>query len=52
MRFSIFGLIQYFTRSEIPAPRWISVTRAPVQHNSSAAIAAEFLAPITATSWL
>ena len=52
IRFSIFGLIQYFTRSEIPGPRWISVTRAPVQKSSSAAMAAEFLAPITATSWL
>ena len=29
-----------------------SVTRAPVQNNSSAAMAAEFFAPITATSWL
>ena len=47
MRFSMLGLIQYLTRSEMPAPRWISVTRAPVQYSSSAAMAAEFLAPTT-----
>src|ERR1700733_10215645 len=44
IRFSMFGLIQYFTRSEIPAPRWSIVTRAPVQNSSSAAMAAEFFA--------
>ena len=50
MRFSMSGLIQYFTCGCISGPRWTSVTRAPLRHSSSAAMAAEFLPPMTNTS--
>src|SRR5450755_1623946 len=50
MRFSISGLIQYFTELPIPSCRCTIVTRAPWRHSSSAAMAAEFFPPTIKTS--
>ena len=50
IRFSMSGLIQYFTLEWMPGPRCTMVTRAPRRQSSSAAMAAEFLAPTISTS--
>ena len=47
MRLLMSGRIQYLTWRCISAPRWTRVTFAPWRHRSSAAMAAEFLPPIT-----